>query len=116
MTDFTYDNEDYTAVRVATTDLINMESYASKALFVSSLVFIGYSYVTRKAPKSLWSYSPAGVIGGAFVGSSLMYLYAYCRYTALTWNSRSRLNAAAAHINSKYSSIIARTLNYEGIA
>lgn len=36
-------------------------------------------------------------------------------YTALTWGPRSRLDDAAAHINRKYSNIIARSLNYEGI-
>lgn len=40
----------------------------------------------------------------------LLLLYSYLFWT---WGARQRLDTAAAHINTKYSNIISRTLNFE---
>lgn len=72
MSDFTYDNEDFTAVRVATKDLqrIERESLLINTGFMT--IFIVSQYLTRNKPSSFWNKSPLAVIATSALTSSVL--------------------------------------------
>ena len=73
MSDFTYDNEDFTAIRVANKDLQKLER---EALFFNTgflSIFIATQYLTRNGTRSYWKKSPLLVVSGSFITSSLLY-------------------------------------------
>lgn len=73
MSDFTYDNEDSSAIRVATKDLARNEHMSSIASLAAGLTFVGYHYLTKNSSTSAWSKSPNLVLLSALVGASFGY-------------------------------------------
>lgn len=71
MSDFTYDNDDFSAVRVATQDLTRAEERATIASLVGATLFFGYQYLNKKSASSLLARSPSTVILSTFLGASM---------------------------------------------
>jgi hypothetical protein len=55
MSDFTYDNEDFTAIRVATVNLQRAEHKAIAGSIFGSGLILGSQYITRNNPTSIWN-------------------------------------------------------------
>jgi hypothetical protein len=71
MSDFTYDNDDFSAVRVATQDLTKAEERATVTSLIGATLFFGYQYLNKKSVSSLWAKSPSTVILSTFLGASM---------------------------------------------
>lgn len=55
MSDFTYDNKDFTAIRVATRDLQVTQAHSAIMSTIIGAVIVGNKYRQRSLPNSLWS-------------------------------------------------------------
>lgn len=107
MSDFAYDSEDVSAIRVATTDLQRNQNDGLIIFGTSFLIATGLQFLLRgNATLSLWNFRPTLTVG-AMLGVSAL------GYGLYTYRSRARLDRAASLINRKYSYIISSTLNYQ---
>lgn len=78
MTDYTYDNEDFTAMRVATADLKAASCNATWTGLATGATWLGFDYWTSTIKKkSVWGMGPRYAIGFSILAGSLSYLLAY---------------------------------------
>lgn len=74
MSDFAYDSEDFTAMRVATRNLQQTETTTLMASTGAMLLAVGYHWLTRHHPNSLWQSSRLLVFGSTGLASALGYI------------------------------------------
>lgn len=72
MSDFTYDNQDFTAIRVATVDLQKANTQATYLGLLSVGTLAGFEYLTRNSVGSRWQ--KPGFLG-ATLGATYVFTY-----------------------------------------
>ena len=78
MSDYTYDNEDFTAMRVATTDFKNSSCTATWLGLLSGATWLGADYwMSTQKMKSIWGMGPRYAITYSVLAGSLAYMFAY---------------------------------------
>lgn len=78
MSDYSYDNEDFTAMRVATTDLKTTSCYATVTGLASGATWLGFDYWTSTQNKaSVWGKNPRYAVGLSILAASFAYLLTY---------------------------------------
>lgn len=55
MSDFAYDNKDFTAIRVATKNLESTQTHAAILSTIIGALVVGNKYRLRSQPNSLWN-------------------------------------------------------------
>lgn len=112
MSDFTYDSDDFSGIRTASTDLRNTQFSAFMGAIAAISTNLLWNAHQVGGTQPIWRRVNVRSLPTALVLGGLGYEYFKRRYSMISLWSRARYDEAAVTVNKKYTSIISKTLDY----